>query len=270
MLAAALLLALSVLYGAKAVLHRAAVLGEIHHPLARSLMALIPLAYLQASAFFGRAGDPLWLQVVVLALMAHAWISFRLVVLLATGAHHQLAITPALYVPPLAGGLVGAMAMSTLGYTSWATFLLGVALSSWALLELRILNRLFEGPLPEPLRPTIGFELAPPTVATLAISVIWPNLPAEYLMIGLGFCAGPVVAVLARTKWWTAVPFSPGFWSFSFPVAALASDIAVIVLRGGWPHWIAAIALLGASAVVGLLSVKTLSLWFKGKLLPPG
>ena len=264
MLAAALLLALSVLYGAKAVLHRAAVLGEIHHPLARSLMALIPLAYLQASAFFGRAGDPLWLQVVVLALMAHAWISFRLVVLLATGAHHQLAITPALYVPPLAGGLVGAMAMSTLGYTSWATFLLGVALSSWALLELRILNRLFEGPLPEPLRPTIGFE------ATLAISVIWPNLPAEYLMIGLGFCAGPVVAVLARTKWWTAVPFSPGFWSFSFPVAALASDIAVIVLRGGWPHWIAAIALLGASAVVGLLSVKTLSLWFKGKLLPPG
>lgn len=268
--AAALLLALSLLYGAKALRHKAAVVGEVHHPLARSLMALIPLSYLQATVYFGQASEPLWLQVVLLALVAHAFISFRLVALLATGAHTQLAITPALYVPPLAGGLVGAMAMSNLGYAGWATFLLGVALSSWAILELRILNRLFEGPLPEPMRPTIGFELAPPTVATLAVSVIWPQLPAEYLMIGLGISAGPVVAVFARYKWWASVPFSAGFWSFSFPLAALASAIVVIVTRGGWPHWIASVALLGASGVVAFLSYKTLVLLAKGRLLPPG
>ena len=270
LLAAALLALLSLLYAAKAVKYRGAVLGEIHHPLASALIALIPLAYLQACVFFGQPGDALWLQVAVLALSAHAWVSFRLVALLATGAHAQLAITPALYVPPLAGGLVGAMAMATLGYPGWAAFLLGVALSSWALLELRILNRLFEGPLPEPMRPTIGFELAPPTVATLAVSVLWPQLPAEILMIGLGIAAGPIVAVLARRRWWTGVPFSAGFWSFSFPVAALAADMVVIVQRGGWPHWIAGVALAGASAVVAFLSYKTLVLLVKGRLLPQG
>ena len=120
-------------------------------------------------------------------------------------------MTPALYLPPAAGGFVGAMALSTLAYPGWAALLFGMGLASWALLEVRVLNRLFEGPMPEALRPTIGVELAPPAVATLAAGTIWPMLPGEVLIVGLGVAAGPIVAVMARYKWWHNVPFSIGF-----------------------------------------------------------
>lgn len=269
-LAWSVLLTFTLLYLVKAIQHRQAWRGELFHPMGSALTALVPLSFLQATVYFGQPGHLGWLLVTLAALTAHAVISFRLVVKLATGEHQNLAITPALYVPPVAGGLVGAMAMVTLGYSGWAELLLGVALSSWMLLELRVLNTLFEGPLPMPQRATIGLEMAPPTVATLAVSVIWPQLPGEYLLVGIGMCAGPIVAVIARYKWWRQVPFNPGFWSFAFPLSALASDVIVVVLRGGWPQWVAATALALATLAVGFLFVRTLGLLARGQLIPKG
>jgi tellurite resistance protein len=161
------------------------------------------------------------------------------------------------------------MALNTLGYPGWAGLLFGMGIASWALLEVRVLNRLFEGVMPEPLRPTIGVEMAPPSVATLAVATIWPTLPADVLIIGLGICAGPIVAVIARYKWWSAVPFGIGFWSFSFPMAAMASAVIEVVRRGSWPANVGGIALGVASLIIVFLSVKTLVLLVHGKLLPP-
>jgi tellurite resistance protein len=78
------------------------------------------------------------------------------------------------------------------------------------------------------------------------------------------------VAVLARWRWWTSVPFSPGFWSFSFPVAAFASVVVEAVRRGGWPTEVAFGAVLIASALIAYLAVRTLVLLLRGRLLPPG
>jgi tellurite resistance protein len=152
-----------------------------------------------------------------------------------------------------------------------AALLFGMGLASWALLEVRVLNRLFEGPMPEALRPTIGVELAPPSVATLAAGTIWPELPGEVLIVGLGVAAGPFVAVMARYKWWHNVPFSIGFWSFSFPLAALAGAVVEVVRRGGWPPLVGGIALAVASTVISVLAARTVVLIARGRLLaPPG
>jgi tellurite resistance protein len=123
--------------------------------------------------------------------------------------------------------------------------------------------------MPEALRPTIGVELAPPSVATLAAGTIWPMLPGEVLIVGLGVAAGPIVAVMARYKWWHNVPFSIGFWSFSFPLAALAGAVVEVVRRGGWPPLVGGIALAVASTVIAVLAARTLALLVRGKLLPP-
>lgn len=263
-----LLAVLLLLYLAKALIHPQAIANEFTHPLAGSLMALIPLSFLLCIVYFGQPGHDGWLLFAILTLVFQGVVAIRIVSIITIAALPVVAITPALYVPPVAGGFVGAMALNTLGYPGWAALLFGMGLASWALLEVRVLNRLFEGAMPEALRPTIGLELAPPTVATLAACSLWPLLPGEVLIVGLGLAAGPIVAVLARYKWWGHVPFSIGFWSFSFPMAALASGVIEVVRRGGWPPMVGGIALGLASLVLAFLSVRTALLLVRGKLIP--
>jgi tellurite resistance protein len=263
------LLALLLLtYLVKCLRHPQAVHTEFTHPLAGSLMALLPLSLLLCSIYFGQPGHLGWLALVLAALTLQGIIAIRIVAIITSAALPTSAVSPALYIPPVAGGFVGGMALDALGYPGWAALLFGMGLASWALLEVRVLNRLFEGPMPEPLRPTIGLEMAPPTVGTLAAGMIWPQLPGDVLIVGLGVAAGPIVAVLARYQWWHQVPFSTGFWSFSFPLAALAGATVEVVRRGGWPSAVGAVALAIASTVIGFLLLRTLMLLLRGQLIP--
>ena len=79
----------------------------------------------------------------------------------------------------------------------------------------------------------------------------------------------PADAVLTRWRWWTAVPFTAGFWSFSFPLATLTASALEAVRRGGWPREAALAAVLVASAVIAFLAVRTIVLLAQGRLLPP-
>ena len=268
LLAAVLLAILMALYAAKAFWRTASVAAEFTHPLMGSLLALIPISLMLFSVHFGQAHQLGWLVFTLLALTLQGVIALRVVGLLATGKLHAVAVTPALYLPPVAGGFVGALAMHTLAYPGWAGLLFGMGLASWALLEARVLNSLFEGPLPEALRPTIGVELAPPSVATLVAASLWPALPGEVLIVGLGVSAGPLVAVMARWSWWSKVPFSIGFWSFSFPAAALAGAVIEVVRRGQWPALVGGVALALASSVILFLTIRTVLLALQGRLLP--
>ena len=263
-----LLALLLVLYAAKALRYPQAIAGEFQHPVAGALMALVPLSLLLCVTYYGVPHDPAWIALAVVALALQGVVALRVVRTLATGELPQTAVTPALYLPPAAGGFVGAMTLGALGYPGWAGLLFGMGLASWALLEVRVLNRLFEGPMPEQLRPTIGVEIAPPSVATLAAGMVWPALPGEVLIVGLGIAAGPVVAVMARYPWWRRTPFGVGFWSFSFPLAALAGAVIEVVRRGGWPPLVGAIALAIASLVIAFLAVRTIALLLRGRLLP--
>ena len=267
--AAALLVVLVLLYATKCLRYPKVIATDFANPVTGSLMALVPLALMLAAVLFGAPGRSEWLTLVLVALTLQGVVAMRVVTILATGELPAALVTPALYLPPTAGGFVGAMALSTLAYPGWAALLFGMGLASWALLEVRVLNRLFEGPMPAALRPTIGVELAPPAVATLAAGTIWPTLPGEVLIVGLGVAAGPIIAVMARYKWWHNVPFSIGFWSFSFPLAALAGAVVEVVRRGGWPPVVGGIALAVASMVIAVLGVRTLALIARGRLLPP-
>jgi len=256
------------LYAIKCKRHWRAVASEFQHPVQGSLQALLPLSILLAVIQFQQPGQGIWLLLALCALALNAVIAFRVASVLATGQMPTNAVTPALYLPIVGGALIGAMAFASLGYYGWAALLFGTGLAGWALLEARILSRLFMGPMPEVVRPTIGVELAPPVIATLTAAVTWPALPADVLVIGLGVAVVSFVTVAARFHWWSKVPFSIGFWSFSFPFAALASSVLEVVHRGGWPMWIGKAALLAASTIIALLAVRTVILIVKGKLLP--
>ena len=271
--ATGLLELLLLLWVIRFVRHRGDVQKDFVHPVNGAMLSLISLTVLLAVA--------LWLprapryaeiaaSVTFAALMLQGVIAWRVVSRVATSDMPADSVTPALYLPPVGGGLIGALALNALGSHGWAVLLFGMGVGAWALLEARVLNRLFSGPLPPPLRPTLGVEIAPAPVTMLVAATLWPALPADVLLIGLGVACAPLIAVLARWRWWTSVPFSAGFWSFSFPIAAFASVAVEAVRRGGWPIEVAYGAVLVATAVIGYLAVRTLALLFRGRLLPPG
>lgn len=265
---AAVWIASLLLYALKCKRHPQAVMGEFRHPVQGSLQALLPLSVLLAVVQFQQPGQGVWLVPALLALTLNAGIAYRVASVLATGQLPANAVTPALYLPIVGGALIGGMALASLGYQGWGALLFGTGLSGWALLEARILSRLFDGPMPEALRPTIGVELAPPVIATLTAAIVWPGLPGDVLAIGLGVAAAPFIGVLARYHWWSKAPFSLGFWSFSFPFAALASTVLEVVQRGGWPLWIGNAVLLLASAIIAWLALRTVILLLQGRFLP--
>ena len=272
-LATGLLELLLVLWIIKFFRHRDEVKKDFAHPVNGALLSLLPLTVMLTVSLC-LPSMPQYFQLAsgltLAALVLQGAIAWRVVSQLATGALPADMVTPALYLPPVGGGLIGAMALNALGLHGWAVLLFGMALGAWALLEARILNRLFAGALAPPLRPTIGVELAPAPVSMLVAATLWPDLPADVLLVGLGVSCGALVAVLARWRWWTAVPFSAGFWSFSFPLAALASVAVEAVRRGGWPVLVAYVAVLMVSAVIVYLAARTLLLLVRGRLLPPG
>ena len=266
--AAAVLAVALLLYAVKAKRYWPAVLRESNHPVQGSLQALLPLAILLAVINFGNPEYGIWLAVTLPAIGLNALIGYRVIAMLATGQMPANAVTPALYLPIVGGALVGSMAMTALGYQAWGAVLFGIGLAGWALLEARVLSALFDGPLPEAVRATIGVELAPPAVATLAAAVIWPELPGTALAVGVGISIVPFAGVLARFRWWSDVPFSLGFWSFSFPLAAMSGIVIETLHRGGWPAWIGHVVLLTASTVIGFLAVRTVILLLQRRLVP--
>jgi tellurite resistance protein len=251
----------SAAYLLKALRYPGVVRAEFSHPLLSAVSALPLLVMLMAVVLYGESSAALlWLPVALVLMGLQGWIALRVVALVATNQADRIAITPALYLPPVAGSFIGGMAFQAIGYQGWGAMLFGMGLAGWALLEARVLHRLFEAPLPEPMRATIGIELAPPAVATLTASVLWPQLPADVLVVGVGIAMAPVVAVLVRWDWWRHTPFSIGFWSFSFPLAALASDVIEVVKRGHWPAEVAGAALAAVCGVYLFLMVRTLGL----------
>lgn len=256
---------------AKLIVHPGIFKKEFTHPVLGALLALMPVACLVAVVIL-RPAHPEWqfisCVVISLCLMLQAAIAWQIVAQLSTGQMPAELISPALYVPIVPGGFVGAMALNSIGLPGFAMLLMGMGVGGWALLEMRILNRLFSGPLMLGLRPTLGIEIAPAAVGGLAMATMWPDLPADFLMIGLGIASGPMLAVLTRWRWWSATPFSANFWSFSFPLAAIASSVAEAVRRGGWPPTVAYVAVILVSLLVLFLTVRTLILLLTGRLLP--
>jgi len=270
--ALALFAGLLVLWLAKLARHAAIVRQEWQHPVQGAFMSLIPLNVLLTITIVAPIApglEAVWLSATLAALLMQGLLAWQVVARLSSGQMPGDLVTPALYLPTVAGGFVGSMTLNALGMSGWAALLVGMGAGAWALLEMRILNRLFAGPLPPPLRPTLGLEIAPAAAGSLALATIWPALPAEMLVVCLGVASGPMLAVLTRWRYWTAVPFSAGFWSFSFPLAAMAGATVEAVRRGGWPPEVALAAVALASLVIGFLAIRTLMLLVRGRLLPP-
>lgn len=135
--------------------------------------------------------------------------------------HH---ITPALYLPTVAGNFVTSLVAGFLEYTHLGYFFMGIGFFSWLSLESIISDRIKKSIFPNELSPSIGIMMAPPAIACAAYL---SNIKKDPDTIGLILFGYAIFQLLIFIKlfcnWIIKQPFSYAFWSFSFGITTITS-----------------------------------------------
>ncbi|MET3934437.1 transporter [Arthrobacter sp. OAP107] len=224
---------------------------QLTHLAQGPLAALLPLAAMLLGAGLHRtvpiAGTVLTLVSVGAAAAFAAWIlSFWM-----QGELPLESVHGGYFLPISATGLVGALAAAQTGldWLAVGSFLVGIFF--WLVISVFFFLRLALRPaMPSSLVPTLSILVAPPAVASAAWLTISGGRP-DHVFEGL--TAMTVFMVLMQVMLfprYRALPFSLGFWSFTFPAASVAA------LAITWLHLLRPLA--WQAITVGLLAALTL------------
>jgi len=179
------------------------------------------------------------------------------------------ALHPGYYLPTAAGGLVGAAAAAQVHLHALAEASFGIGIFSWLLLGSLLLNRVFVRPmLPPPLVPTLAIEFAPPAVAGVAYFALTGGTDNISVALG-GFAVLMAVVQLRFVPLYARLRFSLGFWAFTFPYAAGATD-ALLWLTATRPFGATAYAvvvIILITALIAGIAVRTVVAAVRGQLL---
>jgi tellurite resistance protein len=167
---------------------------------------------------------------------------------------------PGYYLPSVGAPLVASAEAATLGYRSLALVLFGFGVISWVLIGAVLLAQLVARPrLPNPLIPTMAILMAPPLVAGNAWFAIDGGRVDGIALALAGYALLMAIVQLGLVPLYRTVPFGPGWWSYSFPCAAMIGNaIAWLAAeharqQNGWTY----LLLAGLTAFIGYLATRT-------------
>jgi tellurite resistance protein len=162
--------------------------------------------------------------VVIVSLIVGALLCGLLIGQWMTGGIDEDRVSPALYLPGGGIGFVGSEAAYAIGLHGIAALFFGIGVFTWVFASSIVLSRLQYRPrLPAGLTPTLAIELAPPAVAGSAYFLLHPGRP-DLLAYGIaGYAVMMVIAQVRLLPLYRAAGFTAGFWSFTFPWAAMAT-----------------------------------------------
>lgn len=271
-LAAALIwFVLILLYCAKWIVAPREAIAEAENPIQCCFVGLIGVATmlvaLGAHPYMPGAAEILFGLGAAFALIFALWRTG----VLWRGGRDVGATTPVLYLPAVAGSFVTAIAAGTFGYADWGQLAFGAGFFTWLAIESVLLHRLYTAPtLPEPLRPTLGIQLAPPAVGSLAYLSVTSGAPDMLSYAMFGYALFQTLLLLRLLPWIMKQPFAGSYWAFTFGVTALATSALRMVARGdnGAVALLAPYLFFFANIVVGLVAIGTLWLLLRGRLLP--
>jgi len=160
------------------------------------------------------------------------------------------------FLPTVAAGYIGSYAAARCGWDEVAAGAFFLATLGWVVTLGVLLARLASRPpLPPPLVPTLAILVAPPAVGGLAwYAMRGPHMDA----VQAGFAGVGVVfflAQLAFVRRYLALPFTLGFWSFTFPFAAVGEYVIVwlgVLRPAGWQVGVVVLLVLVTALVVGV------------------
>ncbi|HZZ13666.1 MAG TPA: dicarboxylate transporter/tellurite-resistance protein TehA [Paraburkholderia sp.] len=272
LIALAVWLVVLVAYGQKWLTHRAEAQAEMQHPVQSAFTALGPVSSMLAAQILLPYAHTLALMVFGVAVVAQLALGVVLHGRLWQGGRKPELTTPAIYLPTVAPSFVAATTAAAFGFHQLGGLFFGAGVLSWLALESMILHRAaVHEPLPEALRPTLGVQLAPPVVGGVAYLSLTTGTPDLVALMLLGYGLYQALLLLRLLPWIRQQSFVPGYWAFSFGVAALPTMAIRMLERGatGPLEWLAPVLFVAANGVIALLAVKTLELLVRGKLVPP-
>ncbi|MFM0181424.1 dicarboxylate transporter/tellurite-resistance protein TehA [Paraburkholderia aspalathi] len=258
-------------YGHKWLTHAAEARAEMQHPVQSSFAALVPVSSLLAAQILQPYAHSVALALFSVAVVAQLVLGVYLHGRLWQGGRKPELITAAIYLPTVASSFVAGTAAATFGFHQLGGLFFGAGVLSWLAIESMILHRAaVHEALPEALRPILGIQLAPPVVGGVTYLSLSSGTPDLIALMLLGYGLYQALMLLRLLPWIRQQAFVPGYWAFSFGVAALPTMAIRMVERGatGPLEWIAPVLFIAANVVIGILVVKTLGLLMRGKLIP--
>lgn len=270
--AGAVWLLLVVLYLGKWVWARGAALEEARHPImgcyvgltfvTTLLIAVAVLPYSRAVALLLAGVGGIGQVVFSASITGGLWRAGR----------EGVMTTAVLYLPTVGGNFVAAMAAGALGYADIGVLFFGAGLLSWLAIESVLMHQLYTGgPLPAPLRPILGIQLAPPVVCCVAYLAVNGGHPDLFAQMLFGYGLFQAAVMIRLIPWFREQPFVPGYWAFSFGVVAMPLS-ALRMVQHGLSGPVAGLALplfAVANLIIGYFAVSTVRLLVTGRLLPP-
>lgn len=236
--------------------------SQLRNPAQGAVAALVPaVGMLLGNHLFGfwKVGGGILIVVCLVASLAFAgwhlshWANGR------TGVD---AIHGGYFLPTVASGYVAAISFADLGLTGPAIGAFGIASLFWVVIFTVLMFRLASRPpLPAPLVPTMMIMLAPPALggeAWFAIEGLHSDPVADFLAATLVLLAAMQIALLPTYR---RLPFSLGFWSFTFPLAAAATstiDWMSIAHPAGWQGVDVAV-LAAVTVIIAAIAARSLS-----------
>jgi tellurite resistance protein len=186
------------------------------------------------------------------------------------GGRDHSATTAVLYLPSVAGGFVLASALASLGWPDAGQLAFGAALFSWLAIESVLLHRLYTLPeMPAPLRPTLGIQIASPAVGAVAYLNVGGGQPDFVARALIGYALLQFLILARLWPWLRAAGPTPGWWAFSFGLAALPTAAVKLVAHGdrGIMAWLAPLLSAVGTLAIFAIAAMTLVLLARGKLL---
>ena len=181
----------------------------------------------------------------------------------------MLDTAPSLYLPTVAGNFTAAAAIGALGQPDWGWLFLGAGMFSWLALESLIVMRLWQPDgLPAPQRPLLGIQFAPPVVCGMAWLNLAPGTTDHWLLMLWGYGLFQLLLGLRLWRWLGETPFAPSYWAYTFGIAATTLCALKLALSGvAVAATLAPIIFIAANAFIGTLTLRTLLLLLRGRLL---
>ncbi|WP_144139918.1 dicarboxylate transporter/tellurite-resistance protein TehA [Paraburkholderia sp. BCC1884] len=264
-------LVMLVAYGHKWLTHSAQARAEIQHPVQSSFAAFVPVSSMLAAQLLQTSAHSLALGLFGVAAIGQLALGTYLHGRFWQGGGKPESITPAIYLPTVAPNFVAGTTAAAFGFHQLGGLFFGAGVLSWLAIESLILHRAaLHDPLPQALRPTLGVQLAPPVVGGVTYLSLTSGTPDLIALMLLGYGVYQALLLLRLLPWIRQQAFTPGYWAFSFGVAALPTMMIRMVERGatGPIAWAAPVVFIAANVIIGILVVKTLGLLVQGKLIP--
>ena len=181
-------------------------------------------------------------------------------------------IHPGYLLPTATGGLVGALAAADAHIPLLAEAWFGIGIFCYVLTGSVILNRLILRPRIIPgLTPIIALEVGPPAVAGVAYHAIHPGPVDAFGAALAGFSILMILVQLRLIPMYRRLSFSPGFWSFTFPTAAVALYVVQWLQIGNPGALVAFTAIVVgiATAIIGAVAARSLLAISRHQFFPP-